>query len=86
MGANGKSMSEESSHGRVSVLTLETLQDNLRRLAERLDFAMDDCDMGDALDFDSVASILCGLANGTPGDVIANGLELPTEYPEFEDE
>lgn len=70
----------------MSALTLETLQANLRRLAERLEFGMNECDMGDALDFDGVAHVLYGLADGVTGDTIADGLELPTEYPEYDDE
>lgn len=65
--------------------TLEQLHTNLRRLAERLEFAMDDCDLGDALDFDGVAYILYDLANGASGDAIADHLELPSE-DSFEDE
>jgi len=67
-------------------LTLEQLQGNLRRLAERLDYGMDECALGDSLEFDAVSSILFDLSNGRSGDEIADMLDLPVEYCDFDDE
>jgi hypothetical protein len=68
-------------------LTLETLQANLRRLAERLDFEADDDDSySDTLDMDCVSSMLYDLANGVSGDVIADNMEFPTESPDRDEE
>lgn len=68
------------------MLTLESLQSNLRRLAERLEYAMDDDILDDALDFDAVSAILYGLADGQSGDYIGDGLDLPEEHPDVQDE
>ena len=63
----------------MSTLTLEQLQANLRHLAERLEYGMDDdgCDM--SMDLDAIASVLHGLADGQSGDAIGDALELPSE-------
>lgn len=56
-------------------LTLQLLQDNLRRLAERLDWSCEDEIL--TFDADEVSYLLCDLANGVSGDKLAECMELP---------
>ncbi len=67
-------------------LTLEVLQANLRRLAERLEFEMESDDYSDTLDMDCVAYILHDLANGVSGDEIADHMDFPTESPDLDED